>query len=620
MVRWTKPQYLMDRLGIEVYNSTRNLRRAAPSPDAQYQPPYRPPIWFLAEKPELKKAGCPLGEVGLILADSCLSKFYPTSGGNFPPTFIRSGDTYEVRLLVYYDNPRLPELGGDRVYAERWESQVYRVTLGSPSTTPNPTSTPEPTRTPVPTPTIPAVIPTATPTPIGYRNPTPAPPFDLGNMIARVRPAIVKVKAGGQGSGVIYRTDSTHAYIVTNQHVVDYRETVTITVRDTRDIKGAVLGVDDKRDLAVIKIPCTDCTAIDFGDSEDLRQGDTVVAVGYPMDDVQPRDASPRAAAKRVIPPSTITVTTGVVSAFRYDSEFDRQLIQTDAAVNPGNSGGPLLTVYGKIVGINTFGIWQSQGLNYAVMETTVQTHLETLESGNLPKLTPTPPPPVWRTVAGPLAGHMHHDPGHGVIRHVTSHVDIEDSAARAWICNPETKPFDYGFSIRVNADDPFLVFIVHSDGDWGLYKGTDTPYQTLARGKVPNLDTNPNRCNYLIASVLGESGTFSVNGDDLVATSGKSTIDLGTGMSSGVTRIITGFLRGTEHAGGITVFEGFEIRAPAISVMTDGDGLPQIPRDWVGDSGAGPRPETGHEPDPAPAPTPTPTNQHNDPPNTPGS
>ena len=528
--------------------------------------------------------------------------FYPTQGGNFPPTFLRSGDTYEVRVLVYYRESALPPLEGGSVYGERWESQVYRVTLGSPSTTPNPTSTPEPTRTHIPTPTIPAVIPTPTPTPIGYRNPTPAPPVDLGNMIARVRPAIVKVLAGGQGSGVIYRTDDGHAYVITNQHVVGYSETVTITVRDTLDIKGTVLGVDDKRDLAVVKIPCRDCTAIGFGDSRALRQGDTVVAVGYPMDDIQPRTVP----KQRVIPSSTITVTTGVISAFRNDSEFDRQLIQTDAAINPGNSGGPLLTVWGKIVGINTFGIWQTEGLNYAVMETTVRKHLPTLEAGNLPKQTPTPPPPVWRTVAGPLAGHMHHDPESDLIQHVTSHVDIRDSAARAWICNPRTKPFDYGFQIRMNADDPFLVFIVHSDGEWGLYRGTEPPYRALARGKIPDLNTAPYGCNYLIASILGDAGTFRVNDDDLATTSGVSIHNLGSGTSSGETRIITGFFRGTEPAGGITKFEWFEVRAPTISLMQNSDGIPTVPRDWIEDYDAGPPPRMNHKHHPTPTPVPT--------------
>ena len=145
----------------------------------------------------------------------------------------------------------------------------------------------------------------------------------LGDVIARVRPSIVKVKNSiGQGSGVIHKTDAKYAYIVTNQHVVGHDETVTVTVKDTNSLEGEVLGVDAARDLAVVKIPCTDCTALAFGDSENLRQGDTVVAVGYPRDRIQPKDTP-----KRIINPSSISVSTGIVSAFRYDSENDRQLV-----------------------------------------------------------------------------------------------------------------------------------------------------------------------------------------------------------------------------------------------------------------------------------------------------
>ena len=110
-------------------------------------------------------------------------------------------------------------------------------------------------------------------------------PAQVSDMIARVRPAIVKVvnASGGQGSGVIFKTDAQYAYVVTNQHVVRRAPTVIVTVEDITEYTGTVLGVDVNRDLAVVQIACPDCSFIEFGDSDTLNPGDVVVvAVGYP--------------------------------------------------------------------------------------------------------------------------------------------------------------------------------------------------------------------------------------------------------------------------------------------------------------------------------------------------
>jgi serine protease Do len=140
------------------------------------------------------------------------------------------------------------------------------------------------------------------------------------------------------GSGVIVSTDG---YILTNNHVVDGASDIKVSLQDKREFKAQLIGADPKSDLAVLKIPATDLTAITFGDSGKTQVGDFVLAIGDPF-----------GVGK--------TVTMGIVSATGRTgldiegNEAYEDFIQTDAAINPGNSGGALINVRGELVGINT--------------------------------------------------------------------------------------------------------------------------------------------------------------------------------------------------------------------------------------------------------------------------
>ncbi len=144
----------------------------------------------------------------------------------------------------------------------------------------------------------------------------------------------------GLGSGVIISSDG---YIVTNNHVIDGAERLEITLNDNRQFNATVIGTDPNTDLALIKIDATDLPVIPMGDSDALKVGEWVLAVGNPFG-------------------LTSTVTTGIVSAkARSISSATNgrpmgleSYIQTDAAVNPGNSGGALVNLDGELVGINT--------------------------------------------------------------------------------------------------------------------------------------------------------------------------------------------------------------------------------------------------------------------------
>ena len=155
----------------------------------------------------------------------------------------------------------------------------------------------------------------------------------------------------GTGSGFIVSSDGL---ILTNAHVVDGADKVTVALKDGRNFKGKVMGTDPITDMAVVKIEATDLPAVTFGDSENLQIGESAIAIGNPLG-------------------LDNTVTTGIVSATgRSSSQIgvgDKRIdfIQTDAAINPGNSGGPLLNAKGEVIGINTAIIQNAQGLGFAI-------------------------------------------------------------------------------------------------------------------------------------------------------------------------------------------------------------------------------------------------------------
>ena len=437
-----------------------------------------------------------------------------------------------------------------------------------PTPTAEPTPTPEPTATPLPTATPgPTVQPTPGPTVQPTPDPTPPPtamPESLSQMIERVRPAVVKITNdadGGTGSGAIFKTEGMNAYVVTNYHVADNTLTVGVTVGDATVYSGTVLGIDEARDLAVLRICCGDFTALEFGDVLNTQVGDTVIAIGYPYDDVQPvAEQGP----ERVIVPGIATVTQGIVSAFRYDTPTDTELIQTDTPINPGNSGGPLLTVDGLIIGINTFILRNTEGLNYAVSESTVQSRLPDLIAGiSPPRVVEVEPHIVRYSLVGPDAGHFHHDAlDGGLVGLVSTGIPPRKNvAAQAWFRNPysgQVHAFSYGFIVRDRVDSDLRLYI-HSDGRWVVSKWTQGGgLQTVVQGQTGDLlRTGAYQYNHLSVAVLENFGSFSLNGQALTDSDGASAFDLGTDTGAGAAHIANGLETGTERLGAITHYEG---------------------------------------------------------------
>lgn len=178
------------------------------------------------------------------------------------------------------------------------------------------------------------------------------------------------ILSGGSstGTGVVLTQDG---YIVTNAHVVEKAGVINAQLTDGRILQARLVGLDEPTDLAVLHVDAADLIPAQFGDSTELRVGDTVVAIGDPLG-VKFRG----------------TFTNGIISGIDRDVEMNGRvmtLIQTNAALNSGNSGGPLINTFGQVIGINTMKISAFtdkagvEGLGFAIPSTTVKDVIEQL-------------------------------------------------------------------------------------------------------------------------------------------------------------------------------------------------------------------------------------------------
>ncbi len=248
---------------------------------------------------------------------------------------------------------------------------VTPTSIPTPTATPSPspsataTSVPTPTATPTVTPS-PSAIPTPTTTPVPTPTLTPTPVPSVSDIVRRVSPAVVRISTNeGSGSGIVI---DPSGYILTNYHVVS-GSTAYVHLIDGRVFPSTLLGFDEIRDLAVLKIDANSLTSARLEPNKKLSLGDEVIAIGYPLG-------------------GDMTVTRGIISAFTRLDQTDVEYIQTDAAVNPGNSGGPLIDITGNVIGIITSRYeWTSEGrvvqnVGFAISLSSIEDKIGSLRSG----------------------------------------------------------------------------------------------------------------------------------------------------------------------------------------------------------------------------------------------
>ena len=237
-----------------------------------------------------------------------------------------------------------------------------RISLGQPSPEQpdvvpplpdaTPTHAPTPTDTPTPVPTSTSAVPTTTPTP------------SIADGVSQVLPAVVTIinhqaeaenfgevtEARIRGSGIII---DHRGYIVTNYHVVEGANQLTVILDTDEELPGTLIAVDRIRDMALVRVDNGDLPIARWGESAEVRPGEWAIAIGSALGDF----------------PNSVTL--GVISAVDRSLELDggikvEGLIQTDAAINKGNSGGPLINQKGEVIGINTFIIREGQRIGVA--------------------------------------------------------------------------------------------------------------------------------------------------------------------------------------------------------------------------------------------------------------
>ena len=400
-----------------------------------------------------------------------------------------------------------------------------------------------PTNTPVPTPT-------SSPKPAPTVIPIPGAAQSIADVVERTRAGVVRI-AGTSGSGSGFVVDPA-GYILTNEHVIDGAGRLTVVFDDGTRLTPSVVASDPERDIALLKVSSTrKLTALPF--ATEAREGDEVVALGYPLD---LRDR--------------MTVTRGIVSAFRTLGGVAH--VQTDAATNPGNSGGPLLNLMGEVVGMNTTvrreiqdRDFSAQGIGFAIRYEVLASRLAVMISGAssalpTPTRTPTPRATAPQYAFGPVSGSLEHDDENS-IPEIDSRTNVVDSVIEATFTNTHSasgRSWSNGFMIR-QASQGIHSIGISGKGRWFHYlriqTGDSKDDHLVQQGTSANIRTGTDAENHVRVIASGNTGWLFVNGTY------EAELDLSGLVEAGSVRLAGALLSGDEHPGHSTRYSDFTVR-----------------------------------------------------------
>ena len=206
----------------------------------------------------------------------------------------------------------------------------------------------------------------------------------IGEAVEKVYDGVLMIRnyqndeVASTGTGFVYKIEGDYAYVMTNQHVVDGADRVTLITSNDDEIEGEVLGGDTYVDIAIVRVKKVDgLVALTLGNSENSSLGDLVFTIGSPLGyEYRGSVATGHLAGKdRLVSVSTDNSTS---------SDWVMKVLQTDAAINPGNSGGPLMNTNGEVIGVISMKFVQTEveGMGFAIPIEYVNSKIETLEKG----------------------------------------------------------------------------------------------------------------------------------------------------------------------------------------------------------------------------------------------
>ena len=199
--------------------------------------------------------------------------------------------------------------------------------------------------------------------------------------IAKIKDAVVVIESYkngqkiSQGSGFVYKKEDQKGYVLTNHHVIDGADEIKVVNNNDQSVEAKLLGSDELSDLVVLSIDENAVMDVaTFAKSEDVEVGDTVFTVGTPLGNEY----------KGTVTKGILSGKNRLVSVDTTSGGFVMEVLQTDAAMNPGNSGGPLVNVNGEVIGVNSLKLVEDEieGMGFAIPSELVQTELESLEQG----------------------------------------------------------------------------------------------------------------------------------------------------------------------------------------------------------------------------------------------